>query len=387
MALPVVHLAGPVSERLRRGHPWLFANELSQGFQDVAPGAIVEVRDAGDGFFGIGTCNPHSLIAVRIFAHERTEIDAAFFHKQLEAALKLREIVFPNEKAYRLVFSEGDGLSGLLVDRYNDFFVLLPLTMGMELLLPQVQEALHGIFPDARILIRRDSAARAHEGLPIEELPSSSESPVEIKQDGMKFLCDLSHGQKTGFFFDQRANRQTLAGFRPQGDMLDLFCHTGGFGFYALKAGAARVLAVDSSEAALTLASEGARRNGLDSRWQGVRADVFEWLKTSREKFDWVILDPPALMQKRSKIHEGERGYRDLNARAMQRVRPGGFLATSSCSGLLLRTRWMELLADAARKTKRQAVVIREGTQAPDHPILPAMPETNYLKFAILRMD
>lgn len=387
MALPVVHLAESVSERLRLGHLWIFANELALGFQDVSPGAMVEVRDAGDGFLGIGTCNPHSLIAVRLFARERMEIDEAFFRKRLIAALKLREIVFPNEKAYRLIFSEGDGLPGLIVDRYNDFFVLLPLTAGMEILLPQVQEALRTIFPDAKMLVRRDSAARAHEGLPIEESPSSSESPVEIEQDGIRFLCDLWQGQKTGFFFDQRTNRRILAGFCPRGDVLDLFCYTGGFGFYALKAGAARVLAVDSSEAALTLASEGARRNGFDARWQSVRADVFEWLKTNREEYDWVILDPPALIQKRSKIREGERGYRDLNARAMQRVRPGGFLATSSCSGLLPRARWIEMLADAARKSKRQAVLIREGTQAPDHPVLPAMPETNYLKFAILQME
>jgi 23S rRNA (cytosine1962-C5)-methyltransferase len=387
MALPVVHLAGSVNERLRLGHLWLFANELARGFQDVPPGAMVEVRDAGDGFLCIGTCNPHSLIAVRLFAREQVEIDAAFFHKKLTAALKLREIVFPNEKAYRLVFSEGDGLPGLIVDRYNDFFVLLPLTAGMELLLPQVQAALHAIFPDGKMLVRRDSAARGHEGLPVDESPSSNENPVEIEQDGIRFLCDLWQGQKTGFFFDQRVNRRTLAEFHPRGDVLDLFCYTGGFGFYALKAGANRVVAVDSSEAALSLASEGARRNGFDVRWQGLRADVFEWLKTNREEYDWVILDPPALIQKRSKTREGERCYRDLNARAMQRVRPGGFLATSSCSGLLPRARWIELLADAARKAKRHAVVICEGTQAPDHPVLPAMPETNYLKFAILRME
>ncbi len=387
MAFPVVHLAGPVSERLRRGHLWLFSNELAQGFQDVAPGTMVEVHDAGDGFFGVGTCNPHSLIAVRLFARERAEIDAAFFHRKLTTALKLREAVYSNETAYRLIFSEGDGLPGLIVDRYNDFFVLLPLTAGTELLLPQAQDALRDIFPDAKLLIRRDSSARVLEGLAVEELPSSSEGPVEIEQDGMRFLCDLWQGQKTGFFYDQRTNRQTLAEFHPQGDVLDLFCYTGGFGFYALNAGASRVVAVDSSEAALSLASEGARRNGFSARWRGVKADVFEWLKTCREKFDWVILDPPSLIQKRSKIPKGERGYRDLNARAMQRVRHGGFFATSSCSGLLPRPRWMELLADAARKAKRQAVVIREGTQAPDHPILPAMPETNYLKFAILRMD
>jgi 23S rRNA (cytosine1962-C5)-methyltransferase len=249
-----------------------------------------------------------------------------------------------------------------------------------------VQEALRAIFPEAKIIARRDSTARVHEGLPIEE-PSSSESSVEIEQDGIKFLCDLWQGQKTGFFFDQRANRRIVAESRPRGDVLDLFCYTGGFGFYALKAGAARVLAVDSSEAALTLASEGARRNGFSARWSGVKADVFEWLKTCCETFDWVILDPPALVQKRSKIREGERGYRDLNARAMARVRPGGFLATSSCSGLLLRARWMELLADAARKAKRHGLVIREGTQSADHPASLAMPETNYLKFAILRMD
>ncbi|MFH1010674.1 MAG: class I SAM-dependent rRNA methyltransferase [bacterium] len=387
MALPVVRLAEPASERLRRGHLWLFSNELAEGFQDVTPGALVEVHDAGDGFFGIGTCNPHSLIAVRLFAREPVEVDAVFFHKKLTAALKLREAVYLNEKAYRLIFSEGDGLPGLVIDRYNDFFVLLPLTAGIELLLPQVQKALHGVFPDAKMLIRRDGAARAHEGLPIEELPISNESPVEIEQDGVKFLCDLSHGQKTGFFFDQRVNRRIVTGFHPQGDVLDLFCHTGGFGFYALKAGANRVVAVDSSEAALSLACEGARRNEFDVRWQSVKADTFEWLKTYREKFDWVILDPPALVQKRSKIREGERGYRDVNARAMQRVRPGGFLATSSCSGLLTRAKWMELLADSVRKAKRQAVVICEGTQATDHPVLPAMPETNYLKFAILRMD
>jgi 23S rRNA (cytosine1962-C5)-methyltransferase len=365
---------------------WLFSNELARGFQDVIPGALVEVHDAGDGFFGIGACNPHSLIAVRIFAHERIEIDAAFFHKRIAAALRLREIVYPNDKAYRLVFSEGDELPGLIVDRYNDFLVLLPLTAGTELLLPQIQEVLRAILPDSKILIRRDNPMRTHEGLSVEE-PNSGDKPIEIEQDGIRFLCDLWQGQKTGFFFDQRANRRVIAEFRPQGDVLDLFCYTGGFGFYALKAGAARVLAVDSSETALALALEGARRNGFDARWKSERADVFDWLKTSNEKFNWVILDPPALIQNRNKLREGERGYRDLNARAMQRVRPGGFLATSSCSGLLPRARWMELLADAAHKAKRHAVVIREGTQAADHPVLAAMPETNYLKFAILRMD
>lgn len=384
--MTAVRLRAGADKRIRGGHLWIFSNELRDGFQSLDPGGIVHVLDHKRGFVGVGTINPHSLIAVRLLSREQVEIGVAFLRNRIERVAALRQRLMPGERVCRLVYGESDGLPGLVVDRYGDVLVVQSNTAGMDRLLPVVTEILVEKFSPQAIVAANDAAVREFEGLRLyrEVIHGSLDGQFPVEQDELRFLINPLQGQKTGFFLDQRWNRLLLASFvRPGDRVLDLFCYSGGFGLYALKAGAAHVTFVDSSQTALDLALENARLNGFGDRMTTVRADVFEFVKTPSERFDVVILDPPALAKGRKNVPAALRGYHDLNARAMGWLSDGGILATASCSGLIHVDSWLESLREAAQKADRNLRFIARGGQSPDHPVLASMPETEYLKFAV----
>jgi 23S rRNA (cytosine1962-C5)-methyltransferase len=389
--IAVVRLRKGADQRLRFGHLWVFSNELQDGFQTLEPGQLVDVVDFRGSFLGRGAVNPHSLIAVRLFTRGSESVDEAFLRVRILKAAQLREkLLGADAKVCRLVYSESDGLPGLIVDRFQDVLVLQSNTAGMDRLLPQVIEALISLFSPRAIVAANDAPVRELEGLPLERklVYGTLEGKVRFEQDGIALFADPLGGQKTGFFLDQRFNRRLAAAFvRPSDRVLDLFCYTGGFGLYALKAGAAHVTFADASETALVVAREAVEANGFSDRAEFIRADIFEMLKEPGEPFDMVILDPPALAKSRTKVPAALRAYRDLNARAMARVAPGGILATASCSGLVHADYWLESLREAAHKAGRGLRIVARGGQSPDHPILASMPETEYLKFAIGIVD
>jgi 23S rRNA (cytosine1962-C5)-methyltransferase len=384
---PTVSLRKGAERRVYSGHLWIFSNELRDGFQTLVPGQIADVLDSHGGLIGRGTVNPHSLIAVRLFTRETETIDDLFIRARIERAMRLRQRlpgVDPN--VCRLVYSEADGLPGLIVDRFANVFVLQSNTAGMELLQSQVVQALVEQFQPQAIIAANDASVRELEGLRLERKLVYGEltGPIRFQQDGITFLADPLGGQKTGFFLDQAANRRLVASFvQPGNRVLDLFCYTGGFGLYALKAGAEKVTFVDASEAALTIAREAVAANCFSDRAEFLKADIFEMLKEPGEQFDMVILDPPALVKSRTKVPAALRAYRDLNARAMSRVVAGGFLVTASCSGLVQAESWFNASREAAHKAGRTLRFVARGGQSPDHPILASMPETEYLKFAV----
>jgi 23S rRNA (cytosine1962-C5)-methyltransferase len=389
--IAVVRLRKGADHRLRFGHLWVFSNELQDGFQTLEPGQLVDVVDFRGSFLGRGAVNPHSLIAVRLFTRKSEAVDESFLRVRIQQAAQLREkLLGADAKVCRLVYSESDGLPGLIVDRFEDVLALQSNTAGMDRLQPQVIGALISFFSPRAMVAANDAPVRELEGLPLERklVYGALDGKVRFEQDGITFLADPLGGQKTGFFLDQRFNRRLAASFvRPSDRVLDLFCYTGGFGLYALKAGTAQVTFVDASESALAVAREAVEANGFSERAEFIKADIFEMLKEPGEPFDMVILDPPALAKSRTKVPVALRAYRDLNARAMTRVAPGGILATASCSGLVHADYWLESLREAAHKAGRNLRIVARGSQSPDHPVLSSMPETEYLKFAVGVVD
>jgi 23S rRNA (cytosine1962-C5)-methyltransferase len=387
---PTLTLRPHADIRVRRGHVWIFSNELKDGFQKLPPGSLVHVRDNRGQTIGTGTLNPHSLIAVRLLSRNEEEINREFLYARADAALKLRALLLIDASSCRVVFSESDGLPGLILDKFGDVLVYQSLTAGMELLMPHLVEWMQERFKPRAIVEANDSHSRILEGLPQVRrcVFGSLDGVVEFEQDGLKLLADPLQGQKTGFFLDQRLNRQKLQSFIRGGEqVLDLFSYSGAFGLYALKAGASHVTFVDSSSRALDLCKDAANRNGYADKIETIEADVFEWVKDCADRFDVVGLDPPSLAKNRSKAAAALRGYRDLNARALKLVKPGGLFATSSCSGLVTPLNWREALEEAAFKSYRNVRFVAFGSQAPDHPILSSMPETEYLKFAIAAVE
>jgi 23S rRNA (cytosine1962-C5)-methyltransferase len=387
---PTLRLRRNADKRVRRGHVWIFSNELENGFQELPPGTLVHVRDDKGHTVGTGTLNPHSLIAARLFTRMEEAIDRDFLISRADAALKLRSLLLIDTSSCRVVFSESDGLPGLILDKFGDVLVYQSLTAGMEKLMPHLLEWMQERFSPRAIVGANDSQARVLEGLPQVRgcVIGSLDGIVEFRQDGLRLLADPLQGQKTGFFLDQRLNRQRLQSFFRGGErVLDLFSYSGAFGLYALKAGASHVTFVDSSPRALELCKEAAQRNGYADKIKTIEADVFEWVKSCSDVFDVVSLDPPALAKNRSKTAAALRGYRDLNARALRLVKPGGLFATSSCSGLITPVNWREALEEAAFKSRRRVRYIAFGSQAPDHPVLALVPETEYLKFTIAVVD
>jgi 23S rRNA (cytosine1962-C5)-methyltransferase len=375
--------------RVLRGHPWVFSNEVQDLRADAVPGELVEVRDNAGKFIGRGYMNPRSLIAVRILTRKLEDIDAVFFAGRISHARDLRkELGFGD--SCRVVFSEGDGIPGLIVDKYADTLVVQSLTAGIDRMLDLVLAALREAYAPKAIVLRNDTSSRALEGLPQEKRVVLGETTgiVEFEESGIRYRVDVLEGQKTGFFFDQSENRMALKSLVQGRRTLDCFCYAGAWALSAARYGASEVIGIDSSEKAVALARENAALNGLSATF--VVADVFEKLRElekQKERFGCIVLDPPAFVKSRAKVREGLKGYKEINLRAMRLLEPGGFLVTCSCSHHIDEALFREMLIDAAWSAGRQARLLEMRSQARDHPMLLAARETQYLKCAILAVD
>jgi len=380
-----------VANRIAQGHPWIYRNELPDLPADFSPGELVELKDSRGKFVAIGYCNPKSVISVRILSREREKIDGDFFAKRIAQALSFRKRFYAEEESYRVVYSEADLLPGLIVDRYGSYIVIQLLTAGMERHTSSIIAAIDSFFSPRAIVARNDIPSRALEGLTVEAkvLFGKLEPPVVISKNGLAFEINLLEGQKTGFFLDQSENYLSLKGLVEGGAVLDTFCYTGGWSMHAARFGAQSIVGVDASEGAIALAQRNAVRNGFDSKCRFEIGNVFDSLKAQEgegKQYDCIILDPPSFVKRRKEIENAIRGYKEINLRAMKLLRPGGFLVTCSCSYHLSEGRFRELLLDASRDVKRVLRLIFIRSQAKDHPVLLALPETEYLKCAILQV-
>jgi len=387
--MTTVKLRQKEERRILRGHPWVFSNELLQPVEECTPGEIVDVLDFTGRFLGRGYINPHTLIAVRILTRKHEEIDSRFFRRKISAARALRTLLGFGD-SFRAVFSEGDGIPGLIVDKYADTLVVQSLSAGIDRMLNIIIPALQDEYSPKAIVLRNDTASREIEGLKQEKRIVHGTVPglVTIEESGIRYLVDILEGQKTGFFFDQRENRLALKDYVKGKRALDCFCYVGAWSLTAAHFGASNVLGLDSSEAAIKLASENAALNGLLAQFK--IADVFDELRTmekDRERFGCIILDPPAFVKSRAKVREALKGYKEINLRAMRLLEPGGVLVTCSCSHHIDQELFKEMLIDAAYSAGRQPKILEMRSQARDHPILLAARETQYLKCAVLIID
>lgn len=375
--------------RVLSGHPWVFSNEIREIKGAPGIGDVVEVLAASGLTLGIGFYNPHSLIAARLLSSIIEEVDAAFLTKRLSDALALRRTLYPDAETYRLVHGESDYLPGLVIDKYNHYLSIQTLSYGMDVRLPMICDVLDALLKPEGIVERNESPLRELEHLPLKHgILRGSVAPTTIIEHGIQYNVDLLTGQKTGFFLDQRENRFAARRFCKGKRVLDLFCNDGGFSFNAALAGAGSVLGVDSSEDAVTRASSNAALNGL-TNVSFQRNDAFELLvkfQAEGERFDVIVLDPPSFTKSRKNVYSAKRGYKELNTGAIRLLGTGGTLLTASCSHHIEPEVFLQLVDESARKAGRRAQLLHWGGAAPDHPTLPAVPETRYLKFGIFRV-
>ncbi|MBI5574754.1 MAG: class I SAM-dependent rRNA methyltransferase [Deltaproteobacteria bacterium] len=389
--LSEVRLSRKGEERLRGGHLWIFGDDLRDLPAGLPAGAWVRVLSRAGEPLGTGTLNLASRIALRLVSRGEAAPDKAFFRGRFSEAWRRRvEAGMGGETALRLVYSEGDFLPGLIVDRYGSLLSVQILTAGMESARAEIVETLVESFPCRLVYERSEGGGRKREGLPARKGPiyGGGDPREETTMDGLRFLVDAEGGPKTGFFLDQRENRRIVRGMAAGRRVLDGFCSTGGFGIYALAGGAKSVLAVDASVTAVSAAWENARRNGLSERWEGKAADLFAELRelaSSSMRFDMVVLDPPSFARSREEREGAVRGYKDINRLGISLLAPGGLLATASCTQLVDMAKWKEALRAAAADAGADLELAASGGQPADHPILLGVPETEYLKFAVYR--
>jgi len=376
-------------QRILGGHLWVFSNEVSRVDAEVENGSVMDVVASKGQFLGQAYYNRHTLIAARLLSRRREAIDAAFFAARLGRAKAWRESLGLTGSC-RVVYSEGDLLPGLVVDRYENYLVVQSLTLGMEKLRAPLMAALSEVLAPSGILLRNDSPFRALENLPSETVAVQGDVPerVTIEEAGARFLVDLRGGQKTGFYFDQRETRALARSLARNRRVLDCFSYTGGFAVNCALGGAVSVLAIDNSAAALQILQENARLNdvaGLVTARRGNCFDELREMEQRKERFDLIILDPPAFVKSKSHLKAGLIGYREINATAMKLLAPDGILLTCSCSQNLSGEEFQNVLRQASRGARKHFRLVRTLTQSSDHPILQAMPETQYLKCAVLQ--
>lgn len=392
MTLPIVVIRRGSQHRIENGHPWVYQTEVDHIEGKVEPGGLVDVVNHRNYYIGRGYINPRSKILVRLLTREPETIDRAFFRERLERAWRYRQKVVKEPEYCRLVFSEGDFLPGLIIDRFGGHFVLQTLALGIDRHKDLLVELLVELFHPLSIYERNDVPVRRLEGLPLQKGLLYGEQPpalVPVLENGLSMVADPVNGQKTGFFYDQRENRAFLAPFFPGASVLDCFCHTGSFAVHAATYGAKDVLAVDISGDALAVAQRNAEVNNVADRCRFEEANAFNLLREYSDEgkqFDIVILDPPAFTKSRSTIESAARGYKEINLRGLKLTKPGGVLVTCSCSYHMDAELFLAIVLDAARDVKRTVRQIEYRTQAKDHPILPASPETQYLKFLVLEV-
>ncbi len=385
-----ISLRSGEDRRVRGGHPWVFSNEIASYEGAFEDGDVLDVLDSRGAFLGRAYVNRHSLIAARVLTRGRDPIDTAFFVRRFERAKRLREGVYPGEQAVRLVYGESDQLPGLIIDRYGDVLSVQVLTRGMESQAVAIREAITQVWAPKGVLRLADSPLRALEGLPLERCVWWGEVPerVPVRIGGFDLELDLMHGQKTGSFLDQRENRRSAESRAKGRRALDAFCYQGEWAMHLARGGATSVLALDSSEPALALGRAHAERNGLADRIEFLREDAFKALRrleSAGERFGLIVLDPPAMIKSRRHTAAGAKAYRDLNRAAMSILEEEGLLITCSCSHHLDDAMFRQVLLESARQAKRPMRVLEWAGEAPDHPQLLAVPETHYLKCAVLQ--
>lgn len=379
-------------KRFKQGHPWIFSNELEKPSDRPGAGDIVALRQQDGTFLAYGFYHPHSLIAFRALTGNEQEPDQQLFSELLEQAIQLRNKVYPDANARRLVHSESDGLPGLIVDQFDNVLSVQVNSAGMESNLDLILNLLSKKLSPAVIVTRNDSSLRKLEGLPqFTGVWQSDEKEVRalITEYDINYEVDVIHGQKTGFFIDQRENRYAFRRFIEQGDrVLDAFCNDGGFALNAVVAGAAHVDAVDISESALVRAEKNADINQLSDRIRFNKADVMKWLPGLKPEqlYDVVNIDPPAFASNRKSIPIARKAYRKLHGSAMQVLKAGGILSTACCSHHISEEDFLDSIQQAAVRNGRQCQILFRGGPPADHPVLLAMPESGYLKFHVLRV-
>ena len=389
---------------VENGHPWIYEAEVLSEEGGAENGALVDAVSEKGKYLGTGFLSRNSKIRIRLVSRNANDrFDEAFWRRRVQYAWEYRKAVMGGDLgACRVIFGEADAFPGLTVDRFNDILVTQTLSIGIErikpMLFPIIVEVLNADGADIKgVYERNDVAIRALEGMeqgkgwfPIPNLTPPDSAVTTITENGIEYLVDVENGQKTGFFLDQKYNRQALARIAKGRSVLDCFTHTGSFALNAAKGGAAHVTAVDISETAIEMAKANAERNGLSDRMDFVTADVFDLLTgllaSGKKPYDLIILDPPAFTKSRKTVNAAERGYREINSAALKLLPLGGYLATASCSHFMQTELFEKMLVRAAADAGVQLRQIEQRQQAPDHPILWNVPETDYLKFYLFQI-
>jgi 23S rRNA (cytosine1962-C5)-methyltransferase len=390
-SLPTVILKPGEADRIVAGHPWIYSGEILRVTQKLADGELVQVKDRRQRFLGIGFFNSKSKIHVRILSSERIEVNEKFFEERIRAALAVRQKHLPTATSFRVINAESDFLSGLIVDKYEDVLVPQISSLGMDKRKAMIIAALQKIFSPRAILERSDIGSRKFEGLPESNgiLFGEQNGPISVNLNGLKFETDLVGGHKTGMYLDQQANYQAVSQFAKGAQVLDCFSFLGGFGLHAARAGAAHVHFLDQSADAIEASKRSATANGLVEKCSFDTINVFDWLKTATAvkphervipRFDLIILDPPSFTRNRASVPDALRGYKEIHLRALKLLKVGGTLATFCCSHHVNAELFQDSLLSAAFDTRRILRRVATYSQSPDHPIIPMIPETEYLK-------
>jgi len=393
MAFNSLYVKKGFEQSIHEGHPWIYKNAINRIRGDFTPGDLVEIKDWRGKFLGIGYANPSSYIVARILTRKQEKIDESFWRKRLKSALNFRcKTGIAELDAYRIVFSEADFLPGVIIDKFGDYIVLQTLTLGVDRFKEIIVRVLIDLFPVKGIYHKNDVPVRAIEGLSQEDCLLFGEVPDEviIEENSVKFCVNIAGGQKTGHFLDQRRNRALLKDISKGANVLDAFCYTGGFGLNAARFGAKSVFGVDVSEDAVATARRNAGLNGFDSVCRYDVANVFDRLReleSKGQRYDVIVLDPPAFAKNKRAVEGALRGYKEINLRAMKIVKEGGFLLTCSCSHHISWDLFEGVIFEAAKDAgKTLRVVAREG-QPPDHPVLMGFDESRYLKCLLLEVS
>ncbi|HSR18211.1 MAG TPA: class I SAM-dependent rRNA methyltransferase [Ignavibacteriaceae bacterium] len=376
--------------RIKNGHLWVFSNEIEITEGNPENGDSVFVYDFKNNFLGTGFYNKNSLIAVRMLSKEKIDNFLQFARTKIIDAYALRSALYPERNSFRVIFSESDFMPGLIIDKYNSTFVLQVNSFGIEKNLPDILKILMEDLRAENIFTKNDFHFRKLEGLPESDEVYLGSQTEEIITDGsVNYLIDFKKGQKTGFFFDQSDNRFFIETIAAGKNVLDGFCNSGGFGLHAAKAGSASITFIDSSSFEIESAMENFKINKFDIPVQFIKEDVFDFLERNigtENKFDIIILDPPAFAKGKKNLQTAKKGYEKLNKLAVQNIKSNGFLVTSSCSYHIKEDEFMKILNTASIKSGKKLQLLYFNNASRDHPRLPAMEETNYLKFGVFRV-
>ena len=385
-----VYLNRKINQRIALGHPWIYNNEVDRIAGPVEPGDIVEVYFFDGQLAGRGYINPASQIIIRLLTRKREDITPAFFHQKIQEAWDYRKHLGYTENC-RLVFGEADGLPALIIDKFNDYFVIQTLSFGIEVWKEAIVAALKSIFNPKGIYERNDVPVRELEGLVQQKGFLTDPFPTEIiiKENDLQFYVNIENGQKTGYFLDQQDNRRAIQNIVKGADVLGAFTYTGTFEIHAAHYGAKSVLGIDISESAVEQANKNAALNKLDHIVKFEAMNAFDVLKNwgrQGKKYDVVMLDPPAFTKSRNNIDKAITGYKEINLRGMQLLRKGGFLVSSSCTNLVSPELFLDTIEMAARDAKKRIRQVTYQSQSSDHPIIWGMENTHYLKFLIVEV-